>query len=192
MSDNYLKKEFKLKDVNRLRNLVTGNSDKSTQVGVGYEKSYIERSEGEIWEEDGRKWTIKNGIKQNIPKNPIGNNIPLFCPECKQIMNNPYDKNFYTLHGRCFNCQVSFETKLKIQNKWEEYEQQIINSDIDNLIKDYSNWIDDEIQKTTNSYITERGEEEVWMGDIKGRLLEEKENTINFLNNLRNKNGRNC
>lgn len=189
MSDNYLKKEFKLKDVNRLRNLVTGNNDKSTQVGVGYEKPHIEREEGDIWEEDGRIWTIKNGIKQNIPKKPTASAIPLFCPKCGNIMNNPHDKTFYIQHGRCFNCQILFENQIKLQNKWKEYEQLIIDSDIDNLISDYSNWIDDEINKTTNSYITEKGEEEKWVGNIKERLLTEKETTINFLNSLRNKNG---
>ena len=37
--------------------------DKTTQ-SVGYTKVQEFHNEGDIWEEDGRKWTIKNGVKQ--------------------------------------------------------------------------------------------------------------------------------
>ena len=63
-----LKKEFKKKDVQRLRNLITGKYGNKTVVGVGYKKAEEFHEEGDIWEEDGRKWTIRKGIKQNITK----------------------------------------------------------------------------------------------------------------------------
>ena len=66
MKESVLKKEFSEKDIQRVRNLVKGKDGEKTQTSVGYSKKYIHRNEGEIWEEDGRKWTIKDGIKQNI------------------------------------------------------------------------------------------------------------------------------
>ncbi len=66
--DNVLKKEFQKKDVERLRNLMQGKSSERTTEGIGYSKKEIFYKEGDIWEEKGRKWTIKNGIKQNITK----------------------------------------------------------------------------------------------------------------------------
>ena len=68
MSDSILKKEFNKKDVERLRNLVKGKSGKRTTQGIGYTKKQEFHKEGDIWEENGRKWTIKDGIKQNITK----------------------------------------------------------------------------------------------------------------------------
>ena len=68
MKDNVLKKEFSKKDVQRARNLITGNTDARTSQGIGYTKKYEHHKEGDVWEEDGRKWTIKNGLKQNITK----------------------------------------------------------------------------------------------------------------------------
>ena len=68
MDENVLKKEFGKKDVTRLRNLMTGKHNSKNGQSVGYTKKEEFRKEGDIWEEDGRKWTIKDGIKQNITK----------------------------------------------------------------------------------------------------------------------------
>jgi len=68
--DSKLKKEFGRKDVHRLRNLMTGKHNEKSGQSVGYSKSQSFYKEGDIWEEDGRKWTIKEGIR-NIVKNPV-------------------------------------------------------------------------------------------------------------------------
>ena len=59
-----LKKQFKERDVQRLRNLVTHKYGNKTTQGIGYTKPQEFHNEGDEWEEDGRKWTIKNGLKQ--------------------------------------------------------------------------------------------------------------------------------
>lgn len=185
MMDNILNKPFKQNDVKRLRNLVSGESNEKSSTGVGYEKNVEEREEGEVFEEGGRKWVIENGIKKNINKNIVYNKIPLFCPKCKKIMNHSNDKIFYNQYNHCFECQILFETKLRVKGKWDEHKNNIINEDIDNLIKDYSLWIDEEMEKTCNSYITESGDQEKWVGNVKNKLLEEKHKTINFLKKIR-------
>ena len=63
-----LKKEFKKRDVERMRNLITGKNGKKTTLGIGYTKKQKHHEEGDVWEEDGRTWTIKEGVKQNITK----------------------------------------------------------------------------------------------------------------------------
>ena len=84
-NDSVLKKEFKQNDVQRLRNLVQGKYGDRTTMGTGYSKAKEFHDEGDIWEEDGRNWTIKNGVKQNITKldkAKEGIVLPLFCPTC--------------------------------------------------------------------------------------------------------------
>jgi hypothetical protein len=185
MEENILKKEFNPKDVKRVRDLVKGNSGGKTQMLVGYTKKEIVREEGEIWEEDGRKWTIKNGVKQNLPKLTHSGVIPLFCPKCGKVMKK-IDKKFYEQHKKCLNCQVNYETHLKVENKWGEYKNNIINEDIDNFIKEYSSWVEEEIKKANSShYITESGDQETWVGNIKAKLLKDKEETISYLNSLK-------
>ena len=87
--DNVLKKEFQRKDVERLRNLVKGKHGDKTTLGIGYTKKQEHYHEGDVWEEDGRTWTIKNGLKQNVTKLDSFKqmaNLPLFCPSCNKLM----------------------------------------------------------------------------------------------------------
>lgn len=188
MSDNVLKKEFQQKDVQRLRNLMTGKYGEKTSSGIGYTKKQEFYSEGDIWEEDGRSWTIKNGIKQNITKLDKAKesiHLPLFCPCCSNIMKKQHDKLFYLQYKRCFDCQIDFETELRIKGLWDEYEKFIINSDIDGIINDFNIWIDEEINETNTSYVTEAGDVERWVGSSKQKLLENKEETIKYLQSLK-------
>ena len=64
--ETVLKKEFQKKDVERLRNLMQGKYGEKTRSSVGFSKAEVFHAEGDIWEADGRKWTIKKGIKQDI------------------------------------------------------------------------------------------------------------------------------
>ena len=47
-----LKKEFRKKDVNRARNLITGNTNASTGTQIGYKKETKEYKEGDVWTEN--------------------------------------------------------------------------------------------------------------------------------------------
>ena len=52
MAENVLKKEFKEKDVQRLRNLVQGKYGEKATMGTGYTKKQEFHEEGVVWEED--------------------------------------------------------------------------------------------------------------------------------------------
>ena len=188
MAENVLKKEFKEKDVQRLRNLIQGKYGEKNTISTGYTKQYEHHEEGDVWEEDDRTWTIKNGIKQNITKLDKAKesiHLPLFCPCCNGMMKHRYDKQFYIQYKRCFNCQIEFETDLKKKGLWVEYEKFITNSDIDGLINEFNIWIDEEMETKNESYITEAGDMERWSGNAKQKLLENKEETIKYLESLK-------
>ena len=68
MSESLLKKEFKQEDVQRARNLINKKFGDKTKIQSGYQKAFVKHNEGDIWEESGKTWTIKNGIKQNVTK----------------------------------------------------------------------------------------------------------------------------
>jgi len=100
-------------------------------------------------------------------------------------MKNRNDKLFYIQYKRCFNCQIDFETDIKRLGLWNEYEKNIINSDLDYLIKDYDTWVDELINTANDSFITEAGDVEKWVGSSKKKLLESKEETIKYLQSLK-------
>ena len=73
MSETRLNKEFSERDIKRMRNIVSGNTEERTRVQAGFEQQKVKYSEGDIWEESGKTWTILNGIKQTVTKHQINN-----------------------------------------------------------------------------------------------------------------------
>ena len=72
-----------------------------------------------MWEENGRTWTIKDGITENITKLDKFKKVtvPLFCPKCKNVMDKQLDADYYKSYGECLDCRSKFVTKLRIQGK---------------------------------------------------------------------------
>lgn len=180
-----LNKEFKRKDVERIRNLVKGKGNNSTELQVGYIPKIEDHKEGDIWEEGGKKWTIKNGLKQTatkldkMKKEAI---LPLFCPECSNLMKKRNDTKMYNIHKMCFDCVIDMEGKLKIEGKYDEYERNAIA----NNAKAYSDHLESYLMEALNTsntqYVSERGEVERWKGGInKEKLTKEiKESIVKF------------
>ena len=123
MSDNVLKKDFNPKDVERLRNLVKGKAGERTSQGIGYTKKEEFHKEGDIWEADGRKWTIKDGIKQNITKLDKFKNTGNWEEHTKNIHNQEIDKTIeeYTqfMEMKMDESNKGFVTEAGEVEKWD-------------------------------------------------------------------------
>ena len=184
-NQSVLKKEFKQRDVERLRNLVKGKYGERTTMGTGYTKAKEFHDEGDVWQEDGRTWTIKNGVKQNITKldkAKEGIVVPLFCPSCSRSTKPHLDKKWFVMYGHCFNCQIDFEAKLKKEGRMEDFEKEIINQHLDGTIQDFEIWFDEMINEKSQ-FITEAGDIEKWDGSGKEQLLKYKEEALEYLKN---------
>ena len=188
MSDNILKKEFNKKDVERLRNLVKGKSGKRTSQGIGYTKKQQFHKEGDIWKEAGRTWTIKDGIKQNITKLDKFKTaaVPLFCPTCKNIMNKQLDPHYFKAYGACLDCTKVKETKIKNVGEWDDHKKEVGNKEVDNMIKEYTQYMKMKMEESNDGFITEAGEVEKWKGGIdKERAEEALREGIEYLKSLK-------
>ena len=188
-NDNVLRKEFSKKDVERARNLIKGDTNARTSQGVGYTKKSEHHKEGDIWNEDGRKWTIKNGIKQNITKmdkfKKMGK-IPLFCPECSSLMKKELDKKVYPAYQKCFDCVVDHEAELKKQGKYEDYMIGLRNDHVQSAMDGYKSFMEDRIKQTNANFVTEAGDVENWKGGVsKEQIKQELQEGIEFLEGLK-------
>jgi hypothetical protein len=163
-----LKKEFKRKDVERMRNLIKGNVNSSSETQIGYSKKRKEYKEGDIWTENKKTWTIKNGIKQTISKlDTIKKEIfmPLCCPECGKVMKKRLDKPNYRIHKKCHDCVIKFEHKLKIHGKYKDYIKNLQNRNKLTNLDEIEAYLLDAINNTSNSsFISEQGDIEDWRG----------------------------
>ena len=188
-NQNVLKKEFSKKDVERARNLITGNTNARSSQGIGYTKKYEHYKEGDVWEEDGRKWTIKNGIKQNITKmdkfKKMGK-IPLFCPECNTLMKKHLDKKVFPAYQKCFDCVVDYEAQLQKEGKSEEYFKDLRNSHIQSAIDKYKDFMEDRMKQSNDNFVTEAGDVESWKGGVSTEQLQiDLQEGIEFLENMK-------
>lgn len=191
MSDSLLKKTFQKKDVERIRNLVKGKSGDRVTSGIGQTKTTTEdHKEGDVWEVNGKTWTIKDGIKENVTKLDKFKKaaVPLFCPSCKQVMDKQLDPFYYKSYGTCVDCRAEFETKLKLEGGWEEYTNKTFNKEIDKQIEEYKNFMKNALSENNNSFITEAGDIEKWVGGVnKNRIDQVMKETIEYLENLKKK-----
>ncbi len=97
------------------------------------------------------------------------------------MMKPSLDKQWYIMYNHCFDCQVIFESNLRRKGEWEEYEKNIFNADIEGLQKDFQVWIEDQINESNSSYVTEAGDVENWVGSSKSKLLEAKAEALKYL-----------
>ena len=188
-NDNVLKKEFSKKDVQRARNLITGNTTSRTTEGIGYSKKYEHHIEGDVWEENGRKWTIKNGVKQNITKmdkfKKMGR-MPLFCPECGTLMKKELDKKVFPAYQKCFDCVIDHELQLEKEGKLEEYTNNLRNAHIQSAMDGFEDFMKDRMRESNDNYVTEAGDVENWKGGkSKEELTQELQEGLEFLEGLK-------
>ena len=186
MSESLLKKEFKQSDVQRVRNLVNKDFNSKTKSQTGYQKSYVKRQEGDIWEEGGKQWTIKNGIKQNVTKLDAAKKavrIPLACPKCGGSMKHHLAKKMYKIHGFCFECTVDYEAELRKAGLYEQYEKRMMQGNMKAFAYDIEQWVMDYVN-SSSSYVTEAGDVEDWKGnkDHERKILENLKEYLSIVN----------
>jgi hypothetical protein len=103
------------------------------------------RKEGDIWEDvNGKKWTIKNGIRQSVTKLDDAK-TPWWCPRCSKPLNHKFDIKFWRIRGHCMDCVIQDESKIRREGKWEEYERKI-------MLRNYIAEVEDKIAELQSYY----------------------------------------
>jgi hypothetical protein len=167
--ESMLNKEFTEREVQRMRNLITKKHGDKTQVSAGYE-SRMARKEGDIWEANGKTWTISGGIKKSIPKLSKFKKeaiMPLTCSKCNDVLsrNSDYVKQIYKLMGHCPKCQAKYESDLKIAGTFDNYAKEMHIKNHLHLVDDAEKGFEDFIQNGFEKYMSELGETEDWIGN---------------------------
>ena len=172
-----LKKEFKRKDVERMRNLITGNAGSSSETQIGYKKKRIEYKEGDVWTENKKTWTIKDGIKQTVSKlDKIKKEVfvPLFCPECSKVMKHHLDKDNYKVHKKCHECVIKFEHKIHTYNQYDNYIKELKLKNSVDIVKETETYLLEAINETNKDFVSENGDVERWVGGVNKKELTKK------------------
>lgn len=170
------------KAIQRMRNLVSGNTSNKTKISTGYGKQRTVRSEGDTWEHKGKTWTMRNGIRQTVSKLDTARKairIPSECPKCgdPRMQHHAY-KAMYKKFGMCLNCVAKFESELRKSGKYEEFTKELSKSNSEAWLKDkteeYYDWL---TTIDSKSYITEAGDIEDWLGGKSKKVLKKEFDT---------------
>jgi|TARA_B110000967_G_C18579889_1_gene409104 ribosomal protein L37AE/L43A len=70
--------------------------------------------------------------------------MPWFCPSCKKTMKKRLDNKMWLLYNHCFDCQIDFENQLRIDGKFEEWEQNKVTANhkayLQDLLQSLEEW----------------------------------------------------
>lgn len=112
--------------------------------------------------------------------------MPLLCPECNKIMKKRNDKPAYNLHKKCFNCVADMEHKIRVEGKWEEYTQNLHNQEIDHNLEEFKKFIEEKLEESNSSFISEDGDVEKWVGKLdKDKVKEYVNSVVEYANTLK-------
>ncbi len=175
-----MKKGITKNKVQRMRNIISGNYNAKSKISSGYTKRNVTRKEGDIWEERGKEWTIKNGIRRTVDKLAYArkiNKIPFTCPKCPKTLNHPAHRKMFKRWGMCLTCVVKWEQEMQANGTYDEWHAQFDTTNFNAFIKDikgeYEEWLD---KRNSKHYISEAGDIEDWGGGKTDKELTEEFN----------------
>ena len=150
---------------------------------VGWTEDLSKRKEGEQWvDAKGRHWVKRSGYKKrtNKPGKVDVETTRLLCIMCERDMKwgNYLDDKIYRKTGRCYDCNSVFESKLKIEGKFDDYETIKVLKNQRGFCLDLKSKLEETIHHLTTStddimYINEDGSEEVWKDTTRLTVLED-------------------
>tara|TARA_A100001391_G_scaffold144041_1_gene101816 strand:- start:74 stop:604 length:531 start_codon:yes stop_codon:yes gene_type:complete len=102
-----------------LGDLLSGKTPEK-RIMVGYENSK---------EKQGDKVSKMTELMQEA-------RMPLFCPNCKKVMKKRLDNKMWNLYNHCFDCQIEFENKLRIEGKYKDWEKKKVKDNKISFLKE--------------------------------------------------------
>jgi hypothetical protein len=155
-----------------VRDYVDGNRP-FIQVGYDPNLNNSKRKEGEEWEDgQGNKWVWKNGSKIKVSK--FGQiKIDQRCSICNADMKfgNYLDDRFYPKTGKCYDCSISFDSKLKSLGVYADYEKYKIYNNMLSEMKDFKSNLVSSIEYLEKNpdeklqFFNDDGSQEFWTDD---------------------------
>ena len=186
-----MKKAIAEQKVQRMRNLLTKKYGDKTTIRSGYTKKQTIYKEGDVWEEKGKQWTIKNGIKRTVNKLNSARNFiktPLCCPKCNTSLKHPAHKMMYKRWGMCLTCVTKWTNEMKADGTYDEWFKEFDEKNFNAFLKDvtveYNEWLE---SRNSKHFITEAGDIEDWSSNNDNdKLKQEFEDSVKQVLEKRN------
>lgn len=171
-----------VRNIDDIKKVYEGTFSRQEQFSYSDLEKTVEKNKkrevGEVWEEinpvtgQATLWEQKKGYRVKKSKNAdtfadVRNYLRSF-PNCQKetctcTAPNRLDKKFRNLTGMCADCHFSYETKLKIEGKYEEYEQNKIKQNVLSFLRDAEHDVNTLIESITKTeVVNDDGSVEKW------------------------------
>ena len=147
-------------------------------VQVGYDPNLelMSRKEGSEWEDSqGNKWIKQDGVKKKVSKKSTIN-IEQKCSICEADMKwgNYLDQRVYPKCGKCYDCSIIFDDRLKLLGVFNEYARYTVFQNQRSKLNDIKAKLQESIDYLENydpelKYYNGDGTHEVWTDDTDAR-----------------------
>jgi len=172
---------MKENNIQQVKRILDGNNKKSKSYYMGTSKSKDERladirkdkKAGDIWDENGIEMTLYNNVYMSTKTKFLQeirekNQMPINCPICNKKMKKRYDEKPWKLEGKCWDCVIEEEGKMRIAGTWQSYVEKRLRKNALSQIKDNKQMLEEQL-KNLNKEIqfvgNESGELETWTLD---------------------------
>ena len=95
--------------------------------------------------------------------------MPWFCPKCEKVMKRKLDNKMWLLYNHCFDCQIKFENKMRIDGTYDRWQKDKIKNNKKAYLTDMEDSIEEWKEQKTPTYtnqvnpdIPDVMEEEKW------------------------------
>ena len=119
--------------------------------------------------------------------------MPWFCPKCDKVMKSSLDDKMWRLYRHCFDCQIKFENKMRIDGIYDSWEKDKIKNNKRAYFTDMENSIKEWKEQKTLTYINQVNpdipnvmEEEKWNMDS-GALRKLAEKALKDIKKMKEK-----
>ena len=169
----------RIKQLDALKSISHGEAPEK-RIMVGYKGAEKER--GDI---EGPLTKIMQDVR-----------MPLFCKKCDKLMKKRLDDKMWGLYNHCFNCQLQFEHKLRLEGKYDEWEKEKVKQNKISFVKENIEKIKEWKTQSAPEWYNNVGvnypelEHEKWNIDVKAiqneadEALEKYTEVLNELENI--------
>ena len=161
-------------------------------VQVGYTPTpEIKRKDGDVWiDRDGTEWIQKGPSRFSKKLYETREATRQVCPVCKKDVywsSNPNDRKFFNKTGKCYDCVIGEETKMRLDGTWETYEkvkvisnQKSFLNELKQKVEESINWLQNKSNKI--EYLNEDGTIEYWNDISRETFLEDAQKDLVEIN----------
>lgn len=173
--------------IGRSRKLFEGEELPKVHGYEGEVEELVIRQPGEVWtDKDGKEWkqigsstkvrteTLMDKVRKSLRQ----------CPTCNQDIDQTYlNKRMMAIRGMCFDCVQEYESRLKEEGKYEDYEKKtLLENEKSFLVETRVRLVESKDHIASNpEFMNEDGSFEKWNLPNKDKILEDLDSDLEEL-----------